>query len=75
MAISLVSAGGYCPEQYQLPGASHTRLAGLAIQRLDFFDTRSTLKMRTLPYLDVNTCVNRFGSTLTSGLYPNWVSL
>ena len=32
-------AGGYCPTQYQLPGASHLRLAGSAIHALDSFDT------------------------------------
>merc|ERR1712087_713806 len=50
-AISFPRAGGYCPTQYQLPGASQTRLAGSATQAFDSFDTFRTLKIRIRPYL------------------------
>ena len=70
-AINGHSAGGYWPVQYQLPGASQMRLAGSATHSLDFLDTLRTLKMRTLPYLEVYACVNFFESSVTPlvGLY------
>ena len=57
MSISHWMAGGYCPTQYHEPGASHSLLAGLATQSLLFLETERTLKMRTLPYLEVKAWV------------------
>merc|ERR1719203_2008897 len=39
IAMRGASAGGYCPTQYQLPGASHFRFAGSATQSLDSWET------------------------------------
>merc|ERR1712110_571694 len=50
LAMSLSKAGGYCPTQYQLPGASHFRFAGSATQSLDSWDTLRILKIRIMPY-------------------------
>jgi len=58
--MSGCSAGGYWPVQYQEPGASQMRLAGSATHFLDLRETFMILKMRTLPYLEVNACVNIF---------------
>merc|ERR1740139_1467657 len=66
-SISGISAGGYWPMQYQLPGASHTRLAGSATQSLDSCEMFRTWKTRMRPYLVVWTSLHNFGLSLTLG--------
>ena len=57
------------PRWLLVPDVFAFLFSGLAIQSLDFFETLRTLKMRTLPYLDVKACVKR---SLDSGGTFGW---
>lgn len=65
------SAGGYWPVQYHEPGASQILLAGSSTQSLDFLEVLSTLKMRTLLYLQRHRPRRQHGSGLTRPQHPS----